>query len=257
MNAPQKTTIATAIDALTPEQHAAAKQAGAAWARKDNLAVETLTNYARMLGDQVTRLQYETAAADWKEGWIGANPGKTSAAVDKAWQRFKNDLEDMFEIEILKPASDSPLAQQRAAERAQKKADLIAAYQASSPDQIRQAIEKNYSALAKNPTSKDLKKTVKDLETVLKEKTSEENKAHGEEIRAARSQVKEAANKCTDLETLAAALDILTGAADYAYNGPANQELHASDQEELQRAKPGTWAAAGITDEELKRSFNI
>ena len=217
MNAPQKNTIATAIDALTAEQHAAARQAGAAWARKDILAVETLTNYARMLGEQVTRLQFETAQADWKEGWIGANPGKTSAACDKAWQRFKNDLEDMFEIEIIKPASDNPLSEKRAAERAQKKADLLAAHQTSSPDQVRQQIEKTYAALAKNPTSKDLKRTAKELETVLREKTSEENKAHGEELRAARSQVKEAASKCLDLETLAAALEILTGAADFDY----------------------------------------
>ena len=224
MNAPQKNTIATAIDALTAEQHAAAKAAGAAWARKDNLAVETLTDYARMLGEKVTRLQFETAQADWKEGWIGANPGKTSAAVDKAWQRFKNDLEDMFEIEIIKPASDNPLSEKRAAERAQKKADLLAAHQDSSPDQVRQQIEKTYAALAKNPTSKDLKKAVKDLETVLKEKTSEENKAHGEELRAARSQVREAANKCLDLETLAAALEILTGAADFDYSEESSDE---------------------------------
>ena len=224
MNAPQKNTIATAIDALTAEQHAAAKAAGAAWARKDNLAVETLTDYARMLGEKVTRLQFETAQADWKEGWIGANPGKTSAAVDKAWQRFKNDLEDMFEIEIIKPASDNPLSEKRKAERDQKKADLLAAHQDSSPDQIRQKIEAKYAALAKNPTSKDLKKAVKDLETVLKEKTSEENKAHGEELRAARSQVREAANKCLDLETLAAALEILTGAADFDYSEESSDE---------------------------------
>ena len=224
MNAPQKNTIATAIDALTAEQHAAARQAGAAWARKDNLAVETLTNYARMLGEKVTRLQFETAQADWKEGWIGANPGKTSAAVDKAWQRFKNDLEDMFEIEIIKPASDNPLSEKRKAEREQKKADLLAAHQNSSPDQVRQQIEAKYAALAKNPTSKDLKKAVKDLETVLREKTSEENKAHGEELRAARSQVREAANKCLDLDTLAAALEILTGAADFDYNEEGSDE---------------------------------
>ena len=224
MNAPQKNTIATAIDALTAEQHAAAKAAGAAWARKDNLAVETLTDYARMLGEKVTRLQFETAQADWKEGWIGANPGKTSAAVDKAWQRFKNDLEDMFEIEIIKPASDNPLSEKRKAERDQKKADLLAAHQDSSPDQVRQQIEAKYAALAKNPTSKDLKKAVKDLETVLKEKTSEENKAHGEELRAARSQVREAANKCLDLETLAAALEILTGAADFDYSEESSDE---------------------------------
>ena len=224
MNAPQKNTIATAIDALTAEQHAAAKAAGAAWARKDNLAVETLTDYARMLGEKVTRLQFETAQADWKEGWIGANPGKTSAAVDKAWQRFKNDLEDMFEIEIIKPASDNPLSEKRAAERAQKKADLLAAHQDSSPDQVRQQIEKTYAALAKNPTSKDLKRTAKELETVLREKTSEENKAHGEELRAARSQVREAANKCLDLETLAAALEILTGAADFDYSEESSDE---------------------------------
>jgi hypothetical protein len=224
MNAPQKNTIATAIDALTAEQHAAAKAAGAAWARKDNLAVETLTDYARMLGEKVTRLQFETAQADWKEGWIGANPGKTSAAVDKAWQRFKNDLEDMFEIEIIKPASDNPLSEKRKAEREQKKADLLAAHQDSSPDQVRQQIEAKYAALAKNPTSKDLKKAVKDLETVLKEKTSEENKAHGEELRAARSQVREAANKCLDLDTLAAALEILTGAADFDYSEESSDE---------------------------------
>lgn len=217
MDTPQKTTVATAIDALTPEQHAAAKNAGAAWARKDSLAVETLTNYARMLGDKVTRLQFETAQLDWKEGWMGANPGKTSAAVDKAWSRFKGDLEDMFEIEIIKPESDNPLSQQRAAERAKKKADLLAAHQASSPDQVRQQIESKYAALAKNPTNKDLKKAVKDLETVLKDKTSEENKERMETLKALRSQVREAATKCTDEATLEAALDILAGAADYAY----------------------------------------
>lgn len=224
MNAPQKNTIATAIDALTAEQHAAAKAAGAAWARKDNLAVETLTAYAAMLGEKVTRLQFETAQADWKEGWIGANPGKTSAAVDKAWQRFKNDLEDMFEIEIIKPASDNPLSEKRKAEREQKKADLLAAYLGSSPDDIRQKIESKYAALAKNPTNKELKKAVKDLETVLREKTSEENKAHGETLKALRSQVREAANKCLDTDVLQAAYDILAGAADFDYNEESSDE---------------------------------
>ena len=218
MNAPQKNTIATAIDALSPEQHAAAKAAGAAWARKDSLAVETLTNYARMLGEKCTRLQFETAQADWKEGWIGANPGKTSAAVDKAWSRFKGDLEDMFEIEIIKPESDNPLSQKRKAEREQKKAELLAAHQASSPDQVRQQIESKYAALAKNPTSSDLKKAVKDLETVLKEKTSEETKERMETLKALRSQVREAATKCTDEDTLQAALNILAGEVDFEYN---------------------------------------
>jgi len=215
MDTPQKNTVAAAIDALTPEQHAAAKNAGAAWARKDSLAVETLTNYARMLGDKVTRLQFETAQHDWKEGWIGANPGKTSAAVDKAWSRFKGDLEDMFEIEIIKPESENPLSQQRAAERAAKKKALLDQHASSSPDNIRQQIEKNYAALAKNPTSKDLKKAVKDLETVLKDKTSEENKERMEYLKGLRSQVREAANKCTDDSALEAALEILTGEADF------------------------------------------
>ena len=217
MNAPQMNTVAAAIDALTPEQHAAAKAAGRAWARKDSLAVETLGDYARMLGEKVTRLQFETAQLDWKEGWMLENPGKTSAAVDKAWSRFKGDLEDMFEIEIIKPESENPLSQQRAAERAQKKADLLAAYQDKSPDQVRQGIEKGYSALAKNPTNKDLKKAVRDLETVLKEKTSEETKERMEALKALRSQVREAASKCTDEAALEAALDVLSGAADYAY----------------------------------------
>lgn len=244
MNAPQKNTVATAIDALTVEQHAAAKAAGAAWARKDSLAVETLTSYARMLGEKVTRLQFETAQADWKEGWMGQNPGKTSAAVDKAWQRFKNDLEDMFEIEIIKPASDNPLAEKRKAEREQKKADLLASHLGSSPDDIRQKIEKTYAALAKNPTSKDLKRTAKDLETVLKEKTSEESKERMETLKALRSQVREAATKCTDEDTLTAALDILTGEADFDYN-------------EDYDGKGKTWAEHGISDEDLKHSFNV
>jgi hypothetical protein len=217
MNAPQKNTVATAIDALTPEQHAAAKNAGAAWAKKDSLAVEILEGYARLLGTQCTRLQFETAQLDWKEGWMGANPGKTSAAVDKAWQRFKNDLEDSFEIEIIKPESENPLSQQRKAERESKRAELLAQHASNSPDQVRQQIEKKYAALAKNPTDKNLKKAVKDLEVVLKEKTSEENKQRMEELKTLRSQVREAANKCTDEAALEAALDILSGAADYDY----------------------------------------
>jgi hypothetical protein len=168
-----------------------------------------------MLGDKVTRLQFETAQLDWKEGWIGANPGKTSAAVDKAWSRFKGDLEDMFEIEIIKPESENPLSQQRAAERAAKKKALLDQHANSSPDTVRQQIEKNYAALAKNPTSKDLKKAVKDLETVLKDKTSEENKERMEYLKGLRSQVREAANKCTDDSALEAALEILTGEADF------------------------------------------
>ena len=224
MNAPQQNTIAVAIDALTAEQHAAAKAAGAAWARKDSLAVETLESYARILGERCTRLQFETAQADWKEGWIGQNPGKTSAAVDKAWQRFKNDLEDMFEIEIIKPTSDNPLSEKRAAERAQKKADLLASYLGSSPDDIRQKIERGYSALAKNPTDKTLKKAVKDLETVLKEKTSEENKARMETLKALRGMVREATNKCTDEDALQAAHDILAGSADFDYDEESSDE---------------------------------
>ena len=231
MNAPQKNTVAAAIDALTPEQHAAAKAAGRAWARKDSLAVETLGDYARMLGEKVTRLQFETAQLDWKEGWMLENPGKTSGAVDKAWSRFKGDLEDMYEIEIIKPESENPLSQQRAAERAQKKADLLAAYQDKSPDQVRQGIEKGYSALAKNPTNKDLKRAVKELETVLKEKTSKETKERMEALKALRSQVREAANKCSEFMALNAALDVLSGAADFDYMTGADEELHEEDQD--------------------------
>lgn len=215
MNQPVKTTVATAIDALTPEQHSAAQKAGSAWAKKDKLAIEILEDYSRILGVKCTRLQFETAMLDWKQGWVNENPGKTSAAVDKAWQRFKDQLEDMFEIEITKPASDNPLSQQRAAERAQKKEALLKQHEAASPDQVRQQIEAKYAALAKNPTSKDLKKAVKDLETVLKEKTSEENKAHGEQLKALRSQVKEAAGKCIEIEMLEAVLMILNGEVDY------------------------------------------
>lgn len=231
MNAPQKNTVAVAIDALTPEQHAAARNAGAAWAKKDKFAGEILADYARLLGEKCTRLQFETAQIDWKEGWLAENPGKTTAAMDKAWQRFKENLEDTYEIEIIKPESDNPLSQQRKAEREKKKADLLAAHQASSPDQVRQQIEKNYAALAKNPTSKDLKKAVKDLETVLKEKTSEENKERMEALKALRSQVREAANKCTDEATLEAALDILSGSVDFDYMTGADQELHEEDQD--------------------------
>lgn len=225
MNAPQKNTVATAIDALTPEQHSIAKQVGAAWAKKDTLAVEILERYARVLGAQCTRLQFETAQADWKEGWIGQNPGKTSAAVDKAWQRFKNDLEDTYEIEIIKPESENPLSQQRKAEREQKKTALLAQHESSSPDQVRQQIERKYAALAKNPTDKDLKRAVKDLETVLKEKTTEANDERREAFKALRKGISEAARKCTDLDTLEAALDLLTGAADFDYSeDEADQE---------------------------------
>lgn len=227
MNAPQKNTIATAIDALTPEQHSAAKNAGSAWARKDTLAVEILENYARILGTKCTRLQFETAMADWKEGWIGQNSGKTTAAVDKAWQRFKNDLEDTFEIEIIKPESSNPLSQQRQAERAAKKKALLEQHAASSPDRLAQQIEQTYAKLAKNPTSKDLKKAVKDLETVYKEKTSEANKARAEGLKELRSQLREAINKCTDEAALEAALDILNGSADFEYNEEADQANHA------------------------------
>lgn len=217
MNAPQKAVVAQQIDALSPEQHSAAKAAGKAWARNDRLAVETLESYARVLGEKCTRLQFETAQADWKQGWIEENPGKTTAAVDKAFQRFKDRLEDMFEIEIIKPESVNPLSQQRKAEREAKKAALLEQHQAASPDQVRQQIEAKYAALAKNPTNKDLKKAVKDLETVLKEKTSEESKERQETLKALRGQVREAANKCTDEATLEAALDILAGSADFDY----------------------------------------
>ena len=249
MNAPQRNTVATSIDALTAEQHSMAKKAGADWARKDTLAVEILEGYARLLGTKCTRLQFETAQADWKEGWMSANPGKTTAAVDKAWQRFKNDLEDTFEIEIIKPESENPLSQQRKAEREAKKAELLAAFQSTSPDQVRQQIEQKYAALAKNPTNKDLKKAVKDLETVLKEKTSEQSKQRMEELKTLRAQVREAANKCTEESALEAALEILTGAADFDYMTGADQELHETDGK--------TWADHGITDADLKANFNI
>ena len=213
----EKTVVAAAIEAVSSEQHEAAKRAGAAWAKKDKLASEILEDYARTLGTQCTRLQFETLMGDWKEGWIAENPGKTTAAVDKAWQRFKETLEDSFEIEIIKPASDNPLSEKRKAERDQKKAELLAAYATSSPDQVRQQIEAKYSALAKNPTDKTLKKVVKDLETVLREKTSEESKQRMEVLKGLRSQVREAANKCTDEETLEAALELLAGEADFEY----------------------------------------
>ena len=38
-----------------------------------------------------------------------------------------------------------------------------------------------------------------------------------ETLKALRSQVREAANKCADEAALEAALDVLSGAADYAY----------------------------------------
>lgn len=217
MQEPVKNTVAAAIDAVTAEQHAAAKKAGAAWAKQDQLSVEILEDYSRILGAQCTRLQYVTLMADWKEGWTSVNTGKTSAAADKAWDRFKGRLEDMFEIEIITPTSDNPIAQQRAAERAAKAAALLKQFEDVEPEQVAAQLESAYSALAKNPTSKELEKKVKSLKQVLKAKTSEDNKARAETLKAMRSQVREAANKCTDEQTLEAALDILTGSADFDY----------------------------------------
>jgi len=253
MNAPQKNAIASALEAVSPEQHAAAKKAGAAWAKQDQLAVEILEDYSRALGAKCTRLQYTTLMGDWKEGWMSQNQGKTSAAADKAWDRFKGRLEDLFEIEIITPESENPIAQKRKAEREAKKAELLAKHANTGPDQLRQKIEQTYSALAKNPTSKDLKKTLKDLETVLVERTSEENKANGEALRALRSQVKEAANKCTDSDTLQAALDILAGEADFAYA----EQKEAEELAAMGLEKKRTWADHGISDADLKTSFNI
>lgn len=220
----EKTVVAAAIEAVSGEQHEAAKTAGRNWAKKDKLAAEILEDFARTLGTQCTRLQFEALMGDWKEGWIAENPGKTTAAVDKAWQRFKDSLEDTFEIEIIKPASDNPLAEKRKAERDQKKADLLAAYATSGPGEIRQQIEAKYSALAKNPTDKTLKKIVKDLETVLREKTSEESKQRMDALKTLRSEVRAAANKCTEFSALEAALDILNDAADFEYMTEDDQD---------------------------------
>jgi len=218
MNAPQKNTIATSIDAISPEQHAAAKNAGQAWARKDKAELEILDNFARSLGDKCTKLQYDTMAADFKQGWLLENPNKTTAAMDKAWSRFKGMLEDMFEIEILKPSSTDPASIKRAEERAAKKAVLDQQFAQVSADQVAQKIEQTYAALAKNPTSSALKKEVKDLEKVYKDKTADQAKARMETLKVLRSQVREAANKCTEEDTLQAALDILAGNADFDYN---------------------------------------
>ena len=66
---------------------------------------------------------------------------------------------------------------------------------------------------------------------LLKEKTSEETKERMGALKALRSQVREAANKCSEFMALNAALDVLSGAADFDYMTGADEELHEEDQD--------------------------
>ena len=207
----EKTIVAAAVSALSPDQSLAAKDCGFRFARNQMESLENARDYASMLGPNPTYDQWEAGRLQWVSGYVEANPDNTVNAADKAWERFTRLLNELFGL--TKPTSDNPVAKKKAAEREKKAADLLAKYQDQSAAELRATIEHAYQVLSQNPNHKESLKQVKELDKVLKAKQSAANKQYGEELKEMRNDVIDAVRKCTEIEALAAALDILSAAA--------------------------------------------
>ena len=203
----QKTIIAEQVSALSADQALTAKDCGFQFARNQLANVETANSYAAMLGTDPTFDQWEAGRISWVSGYVEANPLNTGNAADKAWNRFASMLDELFGL--TKPKAASAAAIKKAAERAEKQEQLLAAYQNQTPTEIRAQIEHAYQVLSQNPSHKESLKKVKELDKVLKVKQSAANKQFGEELKELRSDVIDAVRKCTELEALSAVLDIL------------------------------------------------
>jgi hypothetical protein len=206
----EKTTVAAAVSALSPDQSLAAKDCGFRFARNQLENLENAKDYASMIGTDPTYDQWEAGRLQWVSGYVEANPDNTGNAADKAWERFTKLLNELFGL--TKPTSSNPAAEKKRAEREKKAADLLAKYQDQSAAELRATIEHAYQVLSQNPDHKESIKKVKELDKVLKAKQSAANKQHGEELKELRNDVIDAVRKCTDMEALSAVLDILNSA---------------------------------------------
>ena len=209
------TPVAEQIQALTSEQQQTAFNCGKVMAINELEVIEQAKTYAKMLGTEPNYSQWENGRVQWIAGHVEGNPDLTGNAHDKAWEVFSIKLNQLFGL--TKPESKSPAAAKKRAERAANEQALLKQHENTSPDQLRQQLEKAHLALAKNPENKAAEKLSKDLKKVLKVKTAEQSKARMELLAGLREQIREAAKKCTEEETLQAALDILSLAADFEY----------------------------------------
>lgn len=206
----EKTIVAAAVSALSPDQSLTAKDCGFRFARNQLENLENAKDYASMIGTDPTYDQWEAGRLQWVSGYVEANPDNTGNAADKAWERFTKLLNELFGL--IKPTSNNPVAKKKREEREKKAADLLAKYQDQSAAELRATIEHAYQVLSQNPNHKDSLKQVKELDKVLKAKQSAANKQYGEELKEMRNDVIDAVRKCTEIEALAAALDILNSA---------------------------------------------
>ena len=207
-----ETVIANAIAESMPLSDVQQDQAFNCGKRASNLQIgilENLTTFARMLGTNPTYAAFEQARIQWTKGYISDRPTIEPSSADTAFTRFSAQLKENFGMEFIKPKSDNPVAQAKAAQREKKAAELLAKYEQSSVGELTKQIEKGYESLAKQPSNKEIKKQVAELEKVINTKRKADNKEQSEVIKTLRSQANELIKTCVNSEILEQVIDIL------------------------------------------------
>jgi len=204
------TAIANAINeaaALKPEQADQAFNCGMRSAKIKESNFENLNAYAATLGKNPSYATYEACRIQWVSGYVSENPNNTGEAADKAFFTFAKQLKELFAID--KPSSGNPVAKKKAEQRANKKAELLAAYQDETIAELNDRIKANHNTLAVQPSNKDAKKTIAELEKVIKVKQAEELKIIGAELKELKAEINEELKACTSINTLEKILEIL------------------------------------------------
>lgn len=83
---------------LTPEQADQAYNCGARASKNNLSAFENAETFARLLGDNPTYDHFESLRIRWVTGYLEDRTSNTPDSADKAFNTFKNQLNELFGI---------------------------------------------------------------------------------------------------------------------------------------------------------------
>lgn len=183
-------TITTAIDAnatvFTPEQAEELKQSAADVAKGDMFKEDGLESFFGILDKAPTFDMWVHAQKLFQAGYYITQPAIEVETLQKRTTRFFNELIQTYGV--IRPKSDDPAAEKKAAQREKAKADLLKKYKGKTPEDLRAMKAEAHKTLAKGENA-EAKKQVAEVEKVLKLQTETETKKEKADLKAIRDDI--------------------------------------------------------------------
>ena len=211
MNAPTKPSavITTELNSsvFTDQQQSSMIGAGAAVAEQDGTEAQAVETFVRILGKGPTLVMYSAAQALFQQGYHSVLPDMSPDALAKRTTRFFSEV--LKAGGITKPKAETVTAQKKGAERAAKKAEMLADPRTTA--QLADQIQAAYKALADHSAADPaaLKKELRTLEKIQQVKKAPEDGALKAQLTVLRTSLAQAAKTCTSTEKLANAIRAL------------------------------------------------